>query len=142
MKNIVFLFLLLGSPLGTYAQSGAWPDPAGSANAFFEALLGRDSRSLATLLAPDFALVSFDGSLLDAGTLVQAVASGYVVIESGTLWSLLTRTYGEAAVTTGTWRVRGSFQGNRFDTEVVFTVVSVRQGGSWRVASVQMTPIR
>ncbi|HEV7349297.1 nuclear transport factor 2 family protein [Telluribacter sp.] len=144
MKNIVFTCFLLLSTLSTYAQSGNFStnDPTASASAFFEALLNEDGTTLSRLLTPDFGIVSFDGSIIDGGTLTQSVAGGYIVIDTGTLYSLRTRTYGDAAVTNGTWRVSGKFQGNGFNTEVVFTVVSVRQGGSWKVASVQMTPIR
>ncbi|WP_247237081.1 nuclear transport factor 2 family protein [Telluribacter sp. SYSU D00476] len=144
MKNLVFTLLFALSTLATYAQSGSLSaqDPTASTHAFFEALLNEDGRALGSLLTPDFGIVSFDGSIIDGGTLAQSVAGGFIVIDSGTLYSLRTRTYGDAAVTNGNWQVRGTFQNRGFDTEVVFTVVSVRQGGSWKVASVQMTPTR
>ena len=144
MKKTFFTVLLLFSLLRTYAQSGGTPayDPTASASLFFTALLEEDAPALSRLLTPDFGIVSFDGKLIDGGTLAQSLAGGFIVIDAGSLYSLQTRTYGEAAVTNGTWQVRGTFQNRGFDTEVVFTVVSVRQGGSWKVASVQLTPIR
>ncbi|GAB3180416.1 nuclear transport factor 2 family protein [Telluribacter humicola] len=144
MKKTLFIALFLLSILRAYAQSGGAPayDPTTSANLFFNALLEEDATTLSRLLTPDFGIVSFDGKIIDGGTLAQSLAGGFIVIDAGSIYSLQTRTYGEAAVTNGTWQVRGTFQNRGFDTEVVFTVVSVRQGGSWKVASVQMTPTR
>ncbi|GAB2795706.1 hypothetical protein GCM10027275_46150 [Rhabdobacter roseus] len=133
--------LLLACLLALSAPAAA-QDATASTQAFFKALLEKDGPALSSVLAGDFYLISFDAQLIDAGTLREAVMAGYVAVERGDLSGLRVRAYGEAAVVTGHWQVKGSIQGQRFDTEVVFSSLCVRQGGSWKVASLQFTPIR
>ena len=141
MKKVFLTCFLTLVALTTFAQQNYPPaNPTECAEGFFKALLEEDGPAMRSLLTADFAIVSFDGSLVDGGTLAEAMSGGYIDIETGTLSGTSTRTYGDAGIVTGTWRARGTLQGNRFENSLVFTCVCVRQGGAWRVASVQMTP--
>ena len=136
-KRLLGLLYVLSLPALAWAQ-----DASSSTQTFFEALREKDGAALSGVLASDFYLISFDSQLLDAGTLREAVSAGYVQVDRDELYNLRTRTYGEAAVVTGNWRVRARLQGQSFDTEVVFSSLCVRQGGSWKLASLQLTPLR
>ncbi len=141
MKKAFLTWLLALATLPTFAQQINPPtNPTESTEAFFKALLDENGAALRPLLTTDFVILSFDGSLVDGNSLAEAMNGGYFNIEIGTLSGTQTRTYGDAAVVTGTWRAKGSFQGNRFENTLAFTSVCVRQGGAWKVASVQMTP--
>jgi len=141
MKKTCLTWLLALVSLTALAQQINPPtNPAECTEAFFQALLDENGPALRPLLTTDFAMMSFDGSLMDGGSLAEAMSGGYVNIETGTLSSTRTRPYGEAAVVTGTWRARGTVQGIRFENELAFTSLCVRQGGAWKVASLQMTP--
>ena len=141
MKKVLLTWLLALTATISLAQS-TYPsnDPAECTEAFFKALLDEDGAALGSLLTPDFAIMSFDGSLMDGRSLAEAVSGGYINIETGSLSGTRTRPYGDAAVVTGAWRAKGSLQGSRFENTLAFTSVCVRQGGAWKVASVQMTP--
>lgn len=141
MKKAFLTWLLALAALTTFAQQISPPsNPTECTEAFFKALLDEDGAAMRSLLTTDFAIMSFDGSLMDGSSLAEAMNGGYVNIETGTLSGTSTRTYGEAAIVTGTWQARGTVQGSRFNNTLAFTSVCVRQGGAWKVASVQMTP--
>ena len=144
MKRIYATCLLLGVMSLAWARprQGTPPgNPTECTQAFFDALLAKDIPTLRSLLTIDYAMVSFDGRLIDGTTLAEAVASGYITIESGDVSRSYARLYGEAGVVTGTWNARGNLQGFRFDNQISFMAVCVRQGGAWKLAGVQLTPI-
>jgi ketosteroid isomerase-like protein len=114
-------------------------DAADCTQSFFQALLDKDAASIRRLMTYDFLLVGPDGRILDGGTFAESVASGSIVIEYGSLSGTTTRTYGDAGVVTGFWNARGTVQGYRFDNEVAFSAMCVRQGGTWKIASMQLT---
>jgi hypothetical protein len=52
-----------------------------------------------------------------------------------------TRQYNsDSAVMTGNWKVKGNIQGQALEADATFSVVSAKQGGSWKVVNVQFTP--
>lgn len=141
MKKAFLTWLLALATLTTFAQQINPPtNPAECTEAFFKALLDENGPAMRSLLTTDFVILNFDGSLVDGNSLAEAMNGGYVNIETGTLSGTQTRTYGDAGIVTGTWRAQGAVQGNRFENTLAFTSVCVRQGGAWKVASVQMTP--
>ncbi len=144
MKRLMLFGLLTFSSVSTYAQAGfASPlDATECSNTFFKALLEEDSNALNNILSDDFSIVSFDGRQIDRDMLSQAVAQGYLTVETGMLSGTRTRDYGDVGVVTGTWNVKGKIESNGFRNEVTYTVVSVRKGGNWKVATVQLTPVQ
>lgn len=138
----IVLYALLLASSSSLAQSALAPTNAGDcAEAFFKTLIDKDARSLRSLLTADFSMVSFDGRLIDGATLSEALASGYLTIERGDVSGTYARSYGEAGIVTGTWDAQGSLQGFAFRNQISFMAVCVRQGGGWRLAGVQMTPL-
>lgn len=144
MKKILLCGLLAMGSLTTYAQASfSRPQDATECSAaFFKALLDEDSNVLNNILADDFSIVSFDGQQVDRDMLAQGVAQGYIVVDTGMTSGIRTRSYGDVGVVTGTWNVKGKIENNGFQNEVTYTVVSVKQGGSWKVSAVQLTPVR
>jgi ketosteroid isomerase-like protein len=142
MKKISGTCLLLMLMSVTLARETLPPNtPAECAQAFFDALLAKDTPALRSLLTVDYAMVSFDGSLVDGPTLAEAIASGYITIERGDVSRSYARLYGDAGIVTGTWNARGNLQSYKFDNQISFMAVCVRQGGAWKLAGVQLTPI-
>ncbi|GAB3576266.1 hypothetical protein GCM10027578_41830 [Spirosoma luteolum] len=143
------LTLILGVLLASasFAQQTAsstdpTQDPTALGNAFFKAMLDEDG-TIGKLLTADFNLTSFDGQSVGGDLLGQGLGGGYVIIETATVSAVQTRQYNsDAAVMTGNWKAKGSVQGQTFDQTIAFTVTSVKQGSSWKVASVQFTPMR
>jgi hypothetical protein len=143
MKLVVSILFCLSLSAATYAQQATDPtqDPTALGNAFFKAMLDEDATTLGKLLASNFTIISFDGHSVDGDMLTQGVGGGYVTIETGTVSDAQTRQYNnDAAVMTGTWKAKGAVQGQTFDNSVIFSVVSTKQSGSWKIANVQFTP--
>jgi ketosteroid isomerase-like protein len=140
MKNFLLSFSLFLAPLLSMAGSAHLPNDARDCTeSFFQAMLDEDAAAIRRLITFDFLLIGPDGRILDGGTFAESVASGSVVIENGRLSGTTSRQYGDAGVVTGFWNARGTVQGYRFDNEVAFSAMCVRQGGSWKIASVQLT---
>lgn len=145
MKVILSILSALLLTTATFAQTTTDPtqDPAALSSAFFKAMLDEDSGTLGKLIASDFSITSFDGQVVDGDLLQQGVGGGFVIFETGVVSDARTRQYNnDAAVTTGTWKVKGSIQGQGLDATSAFTVVSAKQGGSWKIVNVQFTPTR
>ncbi|GAB4009063.1 hypothetical protein GCM10028808_16450 [Spirosoma migulaei] len=145
MKLVLPFITALLLSTATLAQQATDPtqDPTALGNAFFKAMLDEDSKTLGSLVASDFSLVSFDGSTVDGDMLVQGVGGGFVVVDAATVSDTRTRQYNsDSAVMTGMWKAKGNVQGNGFDNSVSFSVVCAKQGGSWKIVNVQFTPTR
>ncbi|WP_080237410.1 nuclear transport factor 2 family protein [Spirosoma rigui] len=145
MKLLITFVAGLLFSTATFAQQTADPtqDPTALGNAFFKAMLDEDATTLGKLLASDFSIISFDGHKVDGDMLVQGVGGGFVVIETGVVSNAQTRQYNsDSAVMTGNWKVKGNIQGQALESDATFSVVSAKQGGSWKVVNVQFTPGR
>lgn len=145
MKTIGFLFVAFLVSTAAIAQQASDPnqDPTALGNAFFKSMLDEDGTTMGKLLAPDCTIISFDGSSVDGGLLLQGISGGVVLVETATVSNTQTRQYNsDAAVMTGSWKAKGSVQGQGFDNTVAFTVVAAKQGGSWKIVNVQFTPTR
>jgi hypothetical protein len=145
MKLLITFVAGLLFSTATFAQQTADPtqDPTALGNAFFKAMLDEDGTTLGKLLASDFSIISFDGHKVDGDMLVQGVGGGFVVIETGVVSNAQTRQYNsDSAVMTGNWKVKGNIQGQALESDATFSVVSAKQGGSWKVVNVQFTPGR
>jgi hypothetical protein len=115
-------------------------DASSAAKEFFTSLSESKTSTLQQLLGSDFLLLSFDGQTVDAATLLEGISGGYVVIDSGNTYGNQTRSYQDTGVVTGIWNVRGSVSGQSFNNRLAYTVVAVKQGGAWKIVSVQFTP--
>lgn len=143
MRKILLINLLAlvwTSSFGA-ANSAISDDAQTCTISFFQALAEKNSTSLNHLLTFDFGLVSFDGQIIDGKMLSEAVESGYITIENSNISSLRARSYGDASVVTGFWNTKGTIQSIDFNTEVVFSALCIKQGGAWKLASIQFTPV-
>ncbi|MVM39686.1 DUF4440 domain-containing protein [Spirosoma sp. HMF3257] len=145
MKTVLILCASLLFTTAIFAQQATDPtqDPTAAGNAFFKAMLDEDSKTLGTLLASDFNLISFDGSSVEGDMLIQGVGGGFVVVETATVSNTRTRQYNsDSAVMTGNWKTKGNVQGQGFDNSVSFSLTCTKQGSAWKIVNVQFTPMR
>jgi Domain of unknown function (DUF4440) len=143
MKSVILAFTMLLSSLAFGQSADPTATPTDCTNSFFKAMLDEDAGLMSKVLAADFTITSFDGQLVDADLLGQAVNGGFVIIETGTTSRLRTRTYNDnAAIVTGNWRFKGAIQGNNLDTEITFGAVCVKIAGAWKMVNMQFTPIK
>lgn len=143
---LVFTLLLTNLAAGQRTagqRSAVQPiDGADCSNLFFKALLEKDAATLNDLLAPDFTVTSFQGQEIEGSQLKEALANGFLNVESGMLSGTRTRIYGDVNIITGQWNVRARIQNHDFQGDLAYLTVCVRSGGKWKVSAVQLTPVR
>ncbi len=110
---------------------------------FFSSLVTADAVSLISLLTEDFILVSvMDGAKIPKSQLVAAVGSGQLKFSSiDPQGDPTVRVYGTAAIVSNDTVMRGEFGGQSWETKSRYTHVFVEQGGKWKMASAQGTPL-
>lgn len=139
LLSVLLALLLTSAAFAQTTPTDPLQDPTALTNAFFKAMLDEDG-TISKYMTSDFTITSFDGATVDGDLLAQGVGGGYVIIETGTLSNPRTRQYNsDAAVTTGSWKAKGSIQGQNFENTVSFSVTSVKQGSTWKIANVQFT---
>lgn len=118
-------------------------DAESLSRAYFSALIAGDPNSLDRLLTADFWLVEpLAGWKVNRASLLRDVGSGILRFEQLDPSSLLVRHYREAAIVLGRVAMKGRLAESPFSLACRYTHVLVRvEGGGWRIASAQETPI-
>lgn len=141
-KLILLTFLSISAMVGK-AQAIQQPmDANDCARIFFKALQDKDGATLQAILASDFSVTNFDGQLLERNFLLRAIEDGMLVIDSGMLSGMRTRSYGDVGIVQGNWSARGQVQSSSFNNDLAYMLVAVRAGGSWKISALQFTPLR
>lgn len=101
-----------------------------------------DADALDELSVPEFHLVGPLGFVLTRPQWSQRYRTGG--LHTATLdWQIESlQCYGDAAVTVGTHTQTGTHQGRPVDGTFRSTHVAVRREGRWRLAAIQLSPIR
>ncbi len=144
MRPVVLTSVVLLLTTAAFAQQTTDPSqsPTALGDAFFKAILNEDGSTMGKLLADDCSITSFDGQTVDGNLLVQGMDGGVVVFDTGVVSDARTRQYnGSAAVMTGTWKVKGTIQGQALDATAYFSVVSAKTGATWKIVNIQFTPV-
>jgi ketosteroid isomerase-like protein len=109
--------------------------------AWTEAHRHGDTATIARLMAPDYAKIQPDGTVIGR----EAALASYAPEER--LWEIAqgdeydVRVYGDTAVVIGRWTARGVNHGVRFDYRARFLSVYVRRDGTWQMVAEQSTEI-
>jgi signal transduction histidine kinase len=140
MKRILFIIAFLFS-FSAFSQAPATPTDC--TNAFFKGMLDEDAALIEKNTASDFIIVSYDGMMAEKDLVIQGVSGGFVSIETGEVSGLQVRSYNDnTAVVTGTWKVKGSIQGNPLTGDIIFTAVCIKNANNWQMVNMQFTPAR
>ena len=136
------MLMVVGCLVNSNAQNTAIStDAVGIVNAFISSIADKKSSDLQRLVTHDFNIVSWDGQTVDTQLLTQGLQEGVINLQNSATFAVRSRSYGDASIVTGTWRIKGDIQGTQFDNNILFTGVVVKQGGIAKIASFQMTPI-
>jgi hypothetical protein len=145
MKIAFYTFIFcLGILHCSQAQTAALHsnDPSVTVNAFLTSITEKNTSNLRSLVTTDFAVVSWNGDLVDSYLLSQGLQEGIVNLQESKPTGMRTKNYGDAAVITGNWKVMGEIEGNRVDNFMIFTALVVKQGGVFKLASFHLTPVQ
>jgi ketosteroid isomerase-like protein len=100
-----------------------------------------DTAALHALSVEDFGLVGPHGFILDKTAWLQRYSSGQLRTNSLDWVVESVRVYGDCAVAIGTQTQTGEYSGQPIDGAFRSTHVAVHQGGRWKLASIQLSPI-
>lgn len=142
------LAILLATAAGQQPQQTTAPNPemprllAGQegklvalTNEWTEAINSRDRAKLDELMAPDYALYSWNGKLLAPRSQWLDNLFTHITIEKNTLFDIFPRLYGDVAIMTSKGDWIGTFDGRHFKKKC--TVVDTWRNieGRWRVVN-------
>ena len=110
-------------------QSDAWD----------QAIVRKDRAAIEANMTDDFRQIDGGGNVETRASFVADLVSPELVIEPYTVEDFEIRLYGDTALLSGRTRMTGRYQGKPFESHYRYIDVYVKQGGAWRVASVQIT---
>jgi len=136
--------LLLPMPFLGFGQTSS-SDEAGRVlgleNAWNHAIEAKDIKALDMLLASTFVAVDVDGSLTNKGEFLASIKAPDYQPSVAVYDQIRAEMYGDAAVTTGIFRIKGIEKGKTYVHRERFIDTWIKQGQSWRCVASQVTLI-
>ena len=143
MKTSLFTLVFLAGALcacTTPAPANTIAALTAQAHAWDHAIIRKDMAAVAANMAPDFRHIRDNGTVSNGAAFLAFIGSPKLVIDPYEA-EVDIRLYGEVALVTGATRMTGRYDGAPFKSYYRYTDLYARQGGAWRVVSVQITPI-
>lgn len=134
----------IGTPAPDARSTAATDDIAAlktQAAAWDDAIVHKQRGAIEANMAPEFLHIGEDGTLSDRTAFLDAILSEHLSIAPYAMDGLQVRMFGDAALLTGTTRMRGAWRGKPFSSHYRFTDTYVRRDGAWRVVHVQITAL-
>lgn len=141
MKKVVFTAFVLGLVNVAFGQSNAANNsvPETMSNVFFKALQEEDTGTMSKILANNFQITNADGQSADKDLIGQALSGGHLVVDAATTSDVQSRLVGaNTGLVTGKVKFKGKLQNQAFDNTLVFTVISIQEGETWKVSDVRL----
>jgi ketosteroid isomerase-like protein len=110
-------------------------------DAWDRAIVSKDRSAIEANMTEDFRQIDGAGNIETKATFVADLMAPELTIDPYTVEDFEIRLYGDSALLSGRTRMTGAYQGRRFESHYRYIDVYVKQNGSWRVASVQITRI-
>jgi ketosteroid isomerase-like protein len=112
------------------------------ADAWDKAIVAKNTQAVAANMADDFRQIRSSGDVVDKQTFLRDITSPELTSDPYTVEDFDVRILGDTALLSGTTRMTGRYRSEAFATHYRYIDIYVRRGGTWRVVSVQITPIR
>ena len=106
-----------------------------------QAELKGDVATMERMMTDDFVAVGPRGFVLNKAAWLQGHKTHELQYQDMTQDELTERSYGDAALVTKKQSNKATFQGHDASGEFRVTQFFVKQGGEWRLASTQLSPI-
>ena len=101
----------------------------------------KDVKALAMLLDNSLVYVDYDGSMMTKGDFLALVKSSAYQPEQESNESMRAQLYGDAAVVTGIYRIKGTVKGKPYEHRGRFTDTWISRDGRWVCVASQYTLI-
>ena len=111
-------------------------------NNWDKVIVAKQEKAIADNMAEDFRIIDGHGNVENKAQFVAGVMDAKLTIDPYTVDDFDIRIYGDVALLSGRTRMTGAYDGKPFKTHYRYIDVYVRQAGSWRVASVQITRVK
>jgi len=95
----------------------------------------KDVSAVERILSDDFIFIAPDGGIRSKADQVEDLKSGKLKVSSLKAEGVKVRVYGNAAVITGIYDLRGAKDGNDYEQRALFTDVCVRKPNGWQIVS-------
>jgi ketosteroid isomerase-like protein/quercetin dioxygenase-like cupin family protein len=109
------------------------------ADAWDKAIVRKDRAAIEANMSPDFRNIDGFGNVADKAAFLEGIVAPRLEIDPYDVLDLDVRLYGDTALLAGRTRMTGRYDGKPFASHYRYTDVYVRRGGTWKVASVQIT---
>jgi ketosteroid isomerase-like protein len=109
--------------------------------AWYTAILKKDTATLEKLLAPDLVYAHASGVVDTKKTYIEKISGGKQVYASFEQKNVTVNLYGTTAVTHSWARVTGVNPQGKFDDKIMMLHVWVQRGGAWLLAGHQTTRV-
>ena len=110
--------------------------------AWDDAIVQKDITTLGRIVSDDFILITASGTVQSKAQLIENIKSTDLVVEPFETEDVKVRIYGDAAVLTGRFTQKGSYQGKGFTYQLRYTDVYVKKPQGWQGVSAHSTLIR
>src|SRR5690349_4059318 len=98
-----------------------------------------DAATTDRLLTDDFVGIGPVGFQLPKAAWLQRQTDGDLHYDALSLDEVTTRQHGDCAITTARWNARGTARGNPLPESTRATIVTVKDDGAWRLASIHFS---
>ncbi len=98
-----------------------------------------DTATTDRLLTDDFIGIGPVGFQLPKAAWLHRQTGGQLHYDALSLDEVTTRRYGDCAITTARWNARGTAQGHPIPATTRATLVTVEDGGEWRLATIHFS---
>lgn len=112
------------------------------ADAWDRAIVAKDRAAIEANMAEDFRQIDARGNVETQASFVDGLVSPDLQLDPYTVEDFEVRVYGDTALLSGRTRMTGRYRGEAFSTHYRYIDVYVKRGGSWKIVSVQISPIR
>ena len=110
-------------------------------DAWDKAIVRKDEKAIADNMAEDFRQIDPRANLETKQSFVAGIMDPKLSIDPYTVEDFEVRLYGDTALLSGRTHMTGKYDGQVFESNYRYIDIYVRQNGTWKIVSVQITRI-
>ena len=110
-------------------------------DAWDAAIIRKDERAIADNMAEDFRQIDPRANLETKKSFVAGIMDPKLTIDPYTVEEFEIRQYGDTALLSGRTHMTGKYDGQVFESNYRYIDIYVRENGTWKIVSVQITRI-
>ena len=127
---------------GDNASSPQEQDVIAALKAYERAITAEDTVALKQIWSEDYTFINPQGGLVTRAERLANLASGAtIIIEGVNQREIVVRVYGDAAVVTQLFTLRGTYSGVVTDREVRGSFTWIKRAGRWQLVFNEITPV-